>query len=98
VQVRNEVREVTPQYGAAEVNTILDRKSITEIDSGVSLNILARENETSGDYPQGVRALPPSFHWARYLTIRGCFQVTDETDVARDPEDLEPRRCLSWCI
>lgn len=62
MQVGNEVREATTEPGVLEIpadNAILHRKAITEIGSGVSLDILAREDETSGDHPQGVRVLPP---------------------------------------
>ena len=57
-----EVRETTTEPGVLEIpadHAILHRKAITKIGSGASLDLLAREDETSGDHPQGVRVLPP---------------------------------------
>lgn len=62
MHVRKEAREATAELGARGIfvdRRILHREAMIEIGSGVIPNILARGDETSGDYPQGVRVLPP---------------------------------------
>jgi len=66
VHVRKEAREAAAELGARGLSAdhrILHRKAMIDIGSGVSPDILARGYETSGDYPRGVRVLPPLIGW-----------------------------------
>jgi len=85
------MREATVELGAREA--VADREILHReaINSGDSFGILARE-QGSEIYARGVRVLPP-LTGRTYLTRLGWLQVTGETNIARDPQDLEPRIC-----
>lgn len=59
VQAENGVREVIVELGTREVpvdHELLHRE-VTPDETGVKLDVLAREHESFGDYVRGVRVL-----------------------------------------
>jgi hypothetical protein len=70
VRISNGLREAPVELSAdvAPVDHKILHREVTDIESGVNLQILAREHESVQD-------------------------LTDETNTARDAEDMEPRGC-----